>query len=129
MGGVDVRLSRARSGLVGGRALAAVAEADAGGGERGRLEGGEGGVDAAKPEAVPDLPAVGSKLKVVAPVVAARKTSLGTSSQSGNLQRGEILTHDPPRPPVAPGPAHVNCQDTFRTAIGKLQHNAEFTCV
>ena len=72
----------------------------------------------AKPEAVPDLPAVGSKLKVVAPVVAARKTSLGTSSQSGNLQRGEILTHKHSPPPL-PCAAHVNCQYTFRTAIGK----------
>jgi hypothetical protein len=66
----------------------------------------------ANPEAVPDLPVVGSKLKVVAPVVAARKTSLGTSSQSGNLQRGEILTHKHSPPPLpCPGacklPIHV----------------------
>jgi hypothetical protein len=37
---------------------------------------------------MPELPAVGSKFKVIVPVVVARKSELSTSSQTGNLQRG-----------------------------------------
>eukprot|EP01043_Picozoa_sp_COSAG02_P075639 COSAG02_NODE_15693_length_1148_cov_1.198284_3_plen_95_part_00 len=37
---------------------------------------------------VPEVPAVGSKFKVIVPVVVARKSELSTSSQTGNLQRG-----------------------------------------
>ena len=41
-----------------------------------------------------EIPAAGEKFKVVAPVVAARMGLLTTSSQSGNLQRGEMHTQN-----------------------------------